>query len=207
MNVHANMHTSCLVFLSCKQFFCAQKSGCLGWLEGWSLLLEGVVAVKHAAFAVWLQVDVYSFGVLLWEMLTGEVPWAGLPSPLQVIYYVSILNQRPAIPVHCPMRLRQLIEDCWQEVPASRPSFTHILHRLGEMKEEALPVVPAGKHGSTVQESAEGQEEHQCVEEQQQDETRNFFPPSDSGNGKTGCNAGSCAESMESMGFSSSPLP
>lgn len=66
------------------------------------------------------KVDVYSFAVLLWECLTGKVPvrrvvfksrsrsrslvvrprllarqWGHVPSPMQIIYYVGVLNQRP----------------------------------------------------------------------------------------------------------------
>lgn len=30
------------------------------------------------------KIDVYSFGILLWECFTGEVPWSDLDSPMQV---------------------------------------------------------------------------------------------------------------------------
>ena len=30
-----------------------------------------------------LQIDVFSFGILLWEMLTGQLPWGELTSPMQ----------------------------------------------------------------------------------------------------------------------------
>lgn len=76
------------------------------------------------------KVDVYSFGVLLWEMLTGQVPWASVPSPMQVIYYVGVLGQRPPMPEGCQPALRALIESCWGESPASRPTFREILETL-----------------------------------------------------------------------------
>ena len=31
-----------------------------------------------------VQIDVFSFGILLWEMLTGQLPWGELSSPMQV---------------------------------------------------------------------------------------------------------------------------
>lgn len=31
------------------------------------------------------KIDVYSFGMLLWECFTGEVPWSDLDSPMQVL--------------------------------------------------------------------------------------------------------------------------
>ena len=39
------------------------------------------------------QVDVYSFAVLLWEMLTGRVPWRELAGHMQIIFQVGVLRQ------------------------------------------------------------------------------------------------------------------
>ena len=33
-----------------------------------------------------MQIDVFSFGILLWEMLTGQLPWGELSSPMQVSF-------------------------------------------------------------------------------------------------------------------------
>lgn len=83
------------------------------------------------------KVDVYSFAILLWEMLTGDVPWGGVPSPMQIIYYVGVLQQRPRMPQSCPTALRELIEACWAESPDTRPTFREILGRLRDMMAEA----------------------------------------------------------------------
>lgn len=76
------------------------------------------------------QVDVFAFGVLLWEMLTGDVPWCHVPSPMQIIYCVGVMGQRLPLPPACPAVLRSLIEACWAEEPASRPDFVTILREL-----------------------------------------------------------------------------
>ncbi len=34
-------------------------------------------------YALLMQIDVFSFGILLWEMLTGQLPWGELSSPMQ----------------------------------------------------------------------------------------------------------------------------
>jgi serine/threonine protein kinase len=82
------------------------------------------------------KVDVYSFAVLIWEMITGQIPWSHIPSPMQIIYYVGVLSQRPVIPEQCLPSLKELIQHCWAESPTSRPSFKTILERLKEIQEE-----------------------------------------------------------------------
>lgn len=82
------------------------------------------------------KVDVYSFGILLWECLTGQIPWHDVPSPMQIIYYVGVLNQRPKMPVIAPENLKQLIQECWKENPKDRPTFKEILVRLLEMQQQ-----------------------------------------------------------------------
>lgn len=37
-----------------------------------------------------LQIDVFSFGILLWEMLTGQLPWGELSSPMQARHSVAL---------------------------------------------------------------------------------------------------------------------
>ena len=74
--------------------------------------------------------DVFSFGVLLWECIAGEIPWGYLTTPMQVIFAVGVQKQRLPIPEHCPPALRDLIEDCWHEEPADRPDFCTILDFL-----------------------------------------------------------------------------
>lgn len=44
-----------------------------------------------AGFAV--QVDSYSYAVLCWEMLTGQVPWQELQTPMQIIFQVGVMHQ------------------------------------------------------------------------------------------------------------------
>eukprot|EP00884_Botryococcus_braunii_P000534 jgi/Botrbrau1/10481/Bobra.0133s0085.1 len=82
------------------------------------------------------KVDQYSFGILLWEMLTGKMPWASLSTPLQVIYVVGVQKRRLDIPSDCTAVLRQIIRECWAEDPDARPSFHTILQMLqGELME------------------------------------------------------------------------
>jgi len=71
-------------------------------------------------------VDVYSFGMLLYEMLTNEVPWKGL-DPIVILKKVVLDNERPKIPNDTPKPLQRLIELCWSKNPEERPTFSNIL--------------------------------------------------------------------------------
>ncbi|KAG1669679.1 hypothetical protein FOA52_002063 [Chlamydomonas sp. UWO 241] len=83
--------------------------------------------------AVSEKVDVYAFGVLMWEALTGEQAWADLDHPMQIIFHVGVQCARPDIPHDGFPPLVQLIEACWHDSPAARPPFTAALAALTEM--------------------------------------------------------------------------
>ncbi|XP_002972276.2 serine/threonine-protein kinase CTR1 [Selaginella moellendorffii] len=73
--------------------------------------------------------DVYSFGVILWELATLQQPWAGMNS-MQVIGAVGYLNQRLPIPDHIEPGIIALMQACWSSDPKARPSFGEIMHKL-----------------------------------------------------------------------------
>jgi len=76
--------------------------------------------------------DVFSYGIILWEMLTKECPYEGM-TPIQCALSVLNENKRPEIPGWCPQRFCALIKDCVEKDPKARPTFPQILAALDAM--------------------------------------------------------------------------
>lgn len=79
------------------------------------------------------KVDVYSFGLILWEMVTGSIPYEDM-TPIQAAYAVVNKNSRPVIPSSCPSGMRALIEQCWSSNPDKRPEFWQIVKILEQFQ-------------------------------------------------------------------------
>ncbi|XP_029157499.1 mitogen-activated protein kinase kinase kinase 11-like isoform X2 [Nylanderia fulva] len=76
--------------------------------------------------------DVWSYGVLLWELLTGETPYKGIDA-LAVAYGVAVNKLTLPIPSTCPQPWRVLMEECWASDSHARPGFTDILTALDDV--------------------------------------------------------------------------
>eukprot|EP01137_Pigoraptor_chileana_P002970 Opistho-2@42510 len=80
--------------------------------------------------------DVYAYGILMFEMLSGTVPFKEL-EPFQIVYRVSVVRALPDLSLlrrDSPPLLRLVITDCLSSAPEARPEFTEVLVRL-----EAIP--------------------------------------------------------------------
>jgi len=73
--------------------------------------------------------DVYSYSVILWELLTMSVPWSGL-NAMQVVGAVGFAGNRLVIPEDVDPAAGKLCEDCAQANPRERPGFLEIQKRL-----------------------------------------------------------------------------
>ncbi|KAL6077557.1 serine/threonine-protein kinase STY13 [Balamuthia mandrillaris] len=82
--------------------------------------------------------DVYSFGIVLWELLTREQPFAGVTSIEALKKAVCDDSVRPTIPKSCPIALRDLIEACWRSEPGKRPTFQQMLPKFDEIIIQAV---------------------------------------------------------------------
>ncbi|XP_058772932.1 serine/threonine-protein kinase STY46 isoform X2 [Vicia villosa] len=73
--------------------------------------------------------DVFSYGVVLWEIMTQSIPWKNLNS-LQVVGVVGFMNRRLDLPEGLDPHVASIINDCWQSDPEQRPSFEELVQRM-----------------------------------------------------------------------------
>lgn len=83
---------------------------------------------KHESYDS--KVDVYSYGIVLWEILTHKTPYQGM-EPQQIINEVVMNDIRPPLlPQSCSQGLYKLITSCWDRNPNNRPTFEEILEKF-----------------------------------------------------------------------------
>jgi hypothetical protein len=73
-----------------------------------------------------LQADVFSFGVVLWELLTCKIPYSDM-TPLQAAVGVVQKGLRPAIPANCLPQLAGVMNACWDASPMHRCALVGLL--------------------------------------------------------------------------------
>ncbi|XP_026741929.1 mitogen-activated protein kinase kinase kinase 11-like [Trichoplusia ni] len=95
--------------------------------------------IKHSTFSH--ASDVWSYGVLLWELLTGETPYKGIDA-LAVAYGVAVNKLTLPIPSTCPEPWRVLMEACWRSNPRERPLFPVILEQLERIRQSEFTRAP-----------------------------------------------------------------
>lgn len=82
--------------------------------------------------------DIYSFGVILWELATLQQPWGNL-NPAQVVAAVGFKGKRLEIPRNVNPHVASIIEACWANEPWKRPSFSTIMELLRPLIKSPTP--------------------------------------------------------------------
>jgi serine/threonine protein kinase len=124
---------SCHIFL----FSLAQIYVRGGFFDTYYIYIHSIVfqVIEHKPYD--RKADIFSFGIVLWELLTGKIPYDSL-TPLQAAVGVVQKGLRPTIPSTTPPKLAELLEHCWATDPVERPDFSVITTTLQEIVKEVL---------------------------------------------------------------------
>lgn len=76
-----------------------------------------------------VKADVYSFGMLMYEIVVGKTPFGDFKSVADIVHAVTKKNARPPLP-NPRLNIFELIEKCWSTNPDKRPDFNEIVPML-----------------------------------------------------------------------------
>ncbi|KAG4058663.1 hypothetical protein PC123_g6412 [Phytophthora cactorum] len=100
------------------------ETGTYGWMAP--------EVIRHEPYSS--KADVYSFAVVMWELLAKDIPFKG-QTPMQTAMAVAEHQMRPALPRNTPPKIAELIEHCWNQDPTRRPDFSAIVKVLPFVKQ------------------------------------------------------------------------
>eukprot|EP00027_Filamoeba_sp_ATCC50430_P014226 CAMPEP_0168578836 /NCGR_PEP_ID=MMETSP0413-20121227/21545_1 /TAXON_ID=136452 /ORGANISM="Filamoeba nolandi, Strain NC-AS-23-1" /LENGTH=1106 /DNA_ID=CAMNT_0008612709 /DNA_START=22 /DNA_END=3339 /DNA_ORIENTATION=+ len=79
--------------------------------------------------------DVYSYAMILYEIITRREPFEGLSLLFEIFREVVVEQKRPRLPSNTLPALRSLVEQCWHADPDYRPDFKTIVEKLEAIRD------------------------------------------------------------------------
>lgn len=110
--------------------------------------------------------DVYSWGIILWEILSRERPFKNLSGTVYTIMWYVHLGRRPPLIMKCPPPIEKLYTRCWDKDPDVRPSMQEVV----SVMEDLLPLFTG------YDKPLESEDDSICSEEEEPtDGTEDYF--------------------------------
>jgi serine/threonine protein kinase len=104
------------------------------------------------------KADIYSYGVVLWELVERKDPYEGL-NAFQVPFLVANEGLRPEkLTNTCPLGLSELMLSCWDADPSKRPSFPEIYDTIQKLFAPTTMMKDLNTHVLTAQHSMSEEE-------------------------------------------------
>src|SRR6266498_6137992 len=109
--------------------FCGPVDKPLGSIYGnLPYIAPEVISGKECTFAS----DIYSVGMLMWEISSGKPPFAGFDHDYDLA--IKIINgMRPKIVLGTPLEYEKLMEQCWDANPSKRPDGVTLWNKIDEL--------------------------------------------------------------------------
>jgi mitogen-activated protein kinase kinase kinase 9 len=113
---------------------------------GWTRILAEKMTLKVGTFQ-WMapeviktksyteKADIYSYGIILWEIASREAPYKTL-NGYQVSVEVVERKLRPVVQSDWPRPFTSLMERCWADDHTTRPNFKEILAELRSIRQQ-----------------------------------------------------------------------
>ncbi|RGB29785.1 kinase-like domain-containing protein [Rhizophagus diaphanus] len=88
--------------------------------------------------------DIYSLGVLLWEISSGKRPFSDRSRNI-LAHNISFNNLRENPIDGTPQKYQQLYQKCWNDDPDLRPDIVEVYETLSQLRTEDFPSLPSSQ--------------------------------------------------------------